>query len=357
VALTRPGRPGLAALLLAAAAGCSGPAREEGRGAPGSARPVQKLPDECAPERPAAPGLLKIAVVPKGTTHEFWKAVHAGAVKAERELEGVQVLWKGPAKEDDREQQINVVENFIDAGAAGIVLAPSDDTALVRPVREAARAGVGVVIMDSGLDATPCRDYASFVATDNLVGGEKAARRLAEVVGAEGRVILLRYQVGHSSTTRREEGFLRVVAAEFPRIQVVSSDQYGGTTTESAYAKAESLLNRFPEVDGVFCPNESTTFGMLLALQKSGRAGRVALVGFDTSEKLVRALGAGEIAGLVVQDPLRMGYTAVTTLAAYLRGEPVPPRIDTGSVVATPGNLAEPRLRELLAPPLGRYLE
>ncbi len=81
---------------------------------------------------------IQIAVIPKGTSHEFWKSVHAGAIKAEKTLlkEGtkVRIFWKGPLREDDREQQIQVVENFISREVDGIVLAPLDDNALVWPV-------------------------------------------------------------------------------------------------------------------------------------------------------------------------------------------------------------------------------
>ncbi len=96
---------------------------------------------------------LTIAVIPKGTTHEFWKSVHAGAVKAERELTAagtpVKLFWKGPLREDDRDQQIQVVENFTARNVSGIVLAPLDSQALVNPVRSAVKAGVPVVIFDS----------------------------------------------------------------------------------------------------------------------------------------------------------------------------------------------------------------
>ncbi|HQE43226.1 MAG TPA: substrate-binding domain-containing protein [Phycisphaerae bacterium] len=115
-------------------------------------------------------------------------------------------------------------------------------------------------------------------------------------------------------------------------------------------------LNRFSELEGIFTPNESTTFGMLRALEGSNRAGKVRFVGFDSSEKLVQALAAGRIHGLVLQDPLNMGYMAVKTLVAYLRGEEVPARIDTGSEVATPENMNEPRIQELLKPPIEKYL-
>lgn len=299
---------------------------------------------------------LRIAVVPMGGTHEFFKAIHAGAVKAERELPGIQVAWHAPLKEGDREAQIKIVENLIGAGVHGIVLAPNDNVALLKPVREAVKAGIGVVVIDGVLNGTACEDFGSNVATDSYVGGQKGARRLGEILGGKGDVILLRCHVGFLSTMRREQGFLDVIAKEFPEIRLVSSDQYGGSTAEEAVKKAESLLGRFPKLDGVFCPNESTTFGMLLALQQSGRAGTVKFVGFDSSDKLIEALRTGQLHGLVVQDPIRMGYTGVKTLAAYLRGEPVPTHVDTGSEVATPETMNEPRIRELLSPPLAKYL-
>ncbi len=335
----------LPVLFAIGLAGCGGEYPADSKGLPRS-----------APASPVQGGMLKIAVVPKATNHEFWKAIHAGVNKARDELEGVQVIWKGPAREDDREQQINVVENFVNAGVSGIVLAPLDDRALVRPVREAMRAGVPVLIMDSGLQAEFGKDYVSFVATDNYKGGRNAARRLGYVLGGRGKVLVMRYQVGSASTTRREEGFLNELRKRFPAIEIASADQYAGPTTESAYAKAENLLNAFPEIDGIFCPCEPPVFGMLRALQESGRAGKVKFVGFDTSEKVVEALAAGQLHGLILQDPLNIGYLAVKTLVAHLRGETVATRIDTGSTVATPGNMGAPGIRELLSPPIGKYL-
>lgn len=333
---------------------------DRGNSAPtGATAPATQAGDEpavCRRSGQPVSGPLKIAVIPKGTTHEFWKAIHAGALKAEAELRDVQIEWKGPVKEDDREQQINVVENYIHPGTAGIVIAPLDNVALVRPIREAARAGIGVVVVDSGVNAELCTDYASFVATDNYLGGCKGAQRLGTILNGKGRVILMRYHEGSASTMQREQGFLDTIREKFPQIRIISSDQHGGATVESAMATAENLLNRFKEVEGIFCPNETTTFGMLLALQAAGLEGEVKFVGFDSSEKLIEALADEQIQGLVLQDPMNMGYLGVKTVVAYLRGEAVPSRIDTGSAVATPENMNEPRIAELLSPPIARYL-
>ena len=304
-----------------------------------------------------------IAVIPKGTTHVFWKSIHAGALKAEQELKDagidVEVIWKGPLKEDDRESQIRVVEDFVTRGVSGIVLAPLDDAALRVPVKNAVNYGIPVVIIDSGLKS---EDYTSFVATDNYIGGRKGGRRLAEILGGKGKVIMLRYQEGSASTMKREQGFLDVLQEDYPEIEVVSANQYGGATTESAYIASENLLSplRKPDggltVDGIFCPNESTAFAMLRALEDSGLAGKVKYVGFDSSDRLVLALRKGYIQGLVLQDPINMGYLGVKTIVAHLRGEKVEKQIDTGSSMATTENMDDPKIKNLLEPDFKKWL-
>ncbi len=303
----------------------------------------------------------RIAVIPKGTTHVFWKSIHAGAVKAEKEQQeqGVEIIWKGPFKEDDRESQIRVVEDFITRGVSGIVLAPLDDTALRRPVKDAVNNGIPVVIIDSGLKS---EDYVSFAATDNYIGGRKGGERLAKILGGKGRVIMLRYHAGSASTMKREQGFLDVLKEKYPAIQVVSASQYGGATTESSYQASENLLAplRTPDgglkIDGIFCPNESTAFGMLRALEDSGLAGKVKYVGFDSSDRLVQAMRKGHIQGLVLQDPINMGYLGVKMMVKHLMGEKVEKQIDTGSALATPENMDEPRIKNLLEPDFKKWL-
>lgn len=302
------------------------------------------------PSGPAAAKTLQITVIPKGTTHEFWKSIHAGAVRAGREL-GVDVIWKGPQKEDDRAQQITVVEDFISRGVDGIVLAPLDDRALVRPVRDAATEKIPVVIIDSALQGS---DYVSYVATDNYKGGVLAARRLGELLGGRGRIFLIRYQEGSASTVQREAGFYDTVAKEFPGLEILVKDQYAGATTETAYQLAENLISRFPGVQGVFTPNESSTFGTLRALQESGLAGKIVFVGFDSSPKLVQGLRDGDIQGLVIQNPAKMGYLGVKTIVAHLRGEPVEKVVDTGVVLATKDNMDSPEIQALLSPDLSQ---
>lgn len=299
----------------------------------------------CAPSEGSKP--LKIAVIPKATTGGFWQAVYQGASAKASDL-GVEMLWVGTEREDQRVQQIALVESQLLSGVKGIALAPLDGQALIKPVREAKSAGVEVLIFDSAL-MDKSEPWLSFVATDNEEGGRLAAKKMVEILKGKGRVVLLRHQEGSASTTKREEGFLSELA-KHPGIQVVSQEQYGGRAPQSA---AENLLLRFGEgetlaFEGVFCSNLTTTYGMLQALRRARKTSEVALVGFDSDDSLLTALKKGEIKGLVVQDPRGMGAKAVETLVGHLRGEKVKRKVKTDLVFVTKENLDEDKVKLVL---------
>ena len=304
----------------------------------------------------ATPGKrIRIAVIPKGTTQEYWKIVHAGAVKAAKEAD-VDIVWKGPLKEDDLKAQIDTLASFVAQGVSGIVVAPLSESALRSPVKSAVDAKIPVVVMDSDLQGDA---HTSFVATDNEAAGRLAAEGLAKALDGKGKLVLLRYQEGSASTSNREKGFLEDLKGK-NGLTLVSDNQYAGVTTETAFQKSESLLLAHKAsdggVDGVFCPNEMTTFGMLQALKKSSLNRKVKLVGFDASEKLVQALRDGDIEGLVVQNPFNMGYVSVKTMADSLRGKPVDKRIDTGARYVDKTNVDDPAVKEILSPDLKQWL-
>jgi ribose transport system substrate-binding protein len=247
-----------------------------------------------------------------------------------------------------------VFDKFLWSGVNAVVLAPLDDTALVPAASDASREGIPVVIIDSDIK---WEGRVSFVATDNYKGGALAAKRLGDLLGGKGKVIVLRYQEGSASTAQREAGFIDTVGKTLPGIELVSSNQYGGSTTESAYKTSENLLVKYKQIDGVFCPNESTTFGMLRALQDGKRAGQVKFVGFDASAKLVEALEHDQIHGLVLQNPFRMGELGVHAAIDKLDGKTVEARIDTGVWLATHETMATPEIKALLSPDLGPWLK
>ncbi|HYA49379.1 MAG TPA: substrate-binding domain-containing protein, partial [Burkholderiales bacterium] len=276
------------------------------------------------------------------------KSIHAGALTAAREL-GVRLVWKGPLRETDRNEQLQIVETLTGSGIDALVLSPIDDRAMVRPVVEAAAAGIPTVIFNTALAGS---DAVAFISTDNYQGGVLAARELGRLSGGRGRLILMRVTEGVEGTLKREDGFLQTVRAEYPGLDIISDNQYGGASTETAYQTMENLLARFTTVDAVFTPNESTTFGALRALEDHGLAGKVVHIGFDSSAKLIEAMAKKEIRGLVLQDPFDMGYRSVKTAVARLRGQPFEKNVATRVVLATPDNMNEPAIRRLLAPDL-----
>jgi ribose transport system substrate-binding protein len=310
---------------------------------------VASLAAACGEGSAAAPARLRIAVVPKGTAHDFWQSVHAGALAAAAELQ-VDVDWIGPQPEGDREAQIRLVETSVGRRVHGLALAPVDARALAGAVAEAKRAGVPTVVFDSALDGDA---HVAFVATDNRRGGELAGEALGTLLGGKGKVVVLRYQEGSASTMEREAGCLDTLRARFPGVQIVSDSQHG-PSLDKARVAADALLLAHADVDGVFTPNESTTHAMLSALDAAGRAGKVKFVGFDASPPLVAGLAAGTLHALVVQDPVGMGRRAVELVVGHLRGETVPRLVHTDVLVATPQNHTEPAFARLLAPGAGR---
>jgi ribose transport system substrate-binding protein len=300
-----------------------------------------------------------IAVIPQGSTHEYWKSIHAGAAKAAQDLAAqgtkIRIIWKGPLREDDREQQTQVVEGFISQKVSGIVLAPFDSHALVRPVEEAATAGIPTLVVDSALDTTK---IVSFVATDNKQGGALAAEQMGKLMNGKGKVLLLRYQEGVASTRAREDGFVEKLKSAYPGIELISSNQFAGPTRDTAKRASENLLTRYAsQIQGVFTPNESSTAGMLLALQDINKAGKVAFIGFDVSDTFIEAIHNKQLQGIVVQNPFRMGDLGVRTMVDHLQGKSVEKRIDTGVMLVTAENMESADVQQLLHPPLSKYLQ
>jgi ribose transport system substrate-binding protein len=284
------------------------------------------------------PADYKIGVVPKGLTHEFWQSIHRGADRAAADLKkeeglNVEIVWDGPSKESDALDQINIVRNLRNQGIQGLVLAPQDSKQMVPSVQECVSKNVPVVVIDSGLDEAELEKnpdlIVKYVATNNFNGGWRAAEELVKVLEKDGktepRVILFRYQIGSESTDQRERGFLKRVEKfnkdEGKNINVISKDKYAGATIETAEKEAGPLLGQFRDgIDGIFAVNESATAGMLNAMRKQKQNKNIRLVGFDSSEPLLQAVREGDVDGLIVQDPYRMGYLGVWTLVKHLRG-------------------------------------
>ena len=262
-----------------------------------------------------------IVVVPKGLTHEYWRTIRVGA-SDEAKTRGLDLAWPSDFRENDLEAQWNVIDQARQLAASqhrrwGVALAPVEKRALVDLVNDLQASGVPVVIFDSELDGN---EFLAFFSTNNEQAGRAAAEALAKQMGDRGNVALLRLNPVSDSTKERERGFLEAIA-QHPGIQVVSKDHYGGALLEGGYRQGLALLreirSRNVQLDAVFCPNESTTLGMLRAIQGERLIGKVKIAGFDRTNRLVSALWGGTISVLVVQDPYEIGRHSVNRLADY----------------------------------------
>jgi len=302
----------------------------------------------------------RVALVTKGNSNEYWKTVHAGAVKAARELTAqgvtVRLLWAAPSSESASAEQSTLVNGFVTQHVNGIVLAPTDVHDLGAPVEAAAQAGVPTVVIDSGLKTN---SMVSFISTDNYKGGFLGGLRVGAVVGGKGSVVLFRFLRHSAGTEARESGFLDVIKGRFQNITVVDSIHYSGATYDAAHASAAALLqSQATPPDAIFCSNDISAVGMLQALREAHLAGgKVKLVVFDSSAQTLDGLKAGDIQGLIVQNPFLMGYTGVQTLVAHLSGKPVDHEIDTGCRLVTNENLATPEIDALIHPPVDQYAD
>jgi ribose transport system substrate-binding protein len=322
--------------------------------------------------KPKADVKYRVVVIPKGLTHEHWQSVHRGAERAAADLlaQGipVQVVWDGPRTESDAQAQIDIVNRHVAARVSGFVLAPQHSQTMVAPVKTAVEKGIPVVILDSDLADRDA--YVKYVATDNYRGGRLAAERLLNVLRDAGKpapkIVLFRYAPGSESTEQREKGFEDVVNDAIagqkkkgePTITWLSNNRYAGATVDSALKEATPLVNglRDQGIDGIFAPNESSATGMLRALENLNLNKKIKLVGFDSSTPLLSAVSEGNIDGLVLQDPYRMGYLGVWAVVQHLEGKNVSPDgnkvLSTGEYVVTKENVNSPATRELFTPDL-----
>src|ERR1041385_1373811 len=301
-----------------------------------------ETPSSGGPGGGSAAKKRSIAVIPKGTTHIYWQSVKAGAEEAGKEL-GCQIFWNGPERETDRERQIQIIEDFIVQKVDGFVLAPLDRKALIPSVEKLASLKIPCAIIDSGIDTDK---ILTFAATDNYQGGVLAARRMGEILGGKGNVVVVKYVPGSGSTTERENGFIDTIKKEFPGMKIVD-DKYGQDTVETALQATEDMLTKNKDVQGLYACNASTAVGALQALVSQKRS-EIKMVGFDAEKALLDGLKAGQIDALVVQNPFKLGYEGVKAVVSALDGKPVEKKMDTGVAVVTKDKLGQPDIKALL---------
>ena len=197
-----------------------------------------------------------IGVAPKGTSSIFWQAVHAGVIAAGEEYD-VDILWNGPPQETEYARQIQIVESMINRRVDGIVLSPSESTALVGVVERAGELGIPVTVFDSGIDTD---NYVCFVATDNVGAGRLAAETLNDMLGGKGKIAMVKHVPGSASTGNREIGFHAALEEEYTGLEIVN-EQYCMSDRTRALSITEDMLTAHPELDALFCSSEAATVG------------------------------------------------------------------------------------------------
>jgi ribose transport system substrate-binding protein len=289
---------------------------------------------------------LKISVIVKGTANSFWKTMQAGAEAAGKE-DNVDILFDGPTPEGDIQNQINLVETQITNQVDGLVLAAADSNALVKPVQEAVKKNIPVVMVDSGI--TDTASPVCYIATDNVKGGQVAADTLAKAIGEKGNVALLGIAKGSASSDQRDQGFLEGLK-KYPNIHLVAT-QYTQNKVETAVDLITNMMTAHPDIVGIFSTSEANGVGAANALKQRKLNGKVVLIAFDSSKEEVAALTDGTILALMVQDPYQMGYKGVKTIEMALKKEPITGKtMDSGLKVVTKQNMTDPDIMKLLPP-------
>ena len=163
---------------------------------------------------------------------------------------------------------------------------------------------------------------------------------MGKALEGQGSVLLIKYVPNSASTDDRAKGFRETLAKEFPDITILAEDYTDGTV-EGARQKTSDLLTRFPQTTGVFAVNQPSAVGAYKAIQAHGLAGKIKYVGFDSDSLLVQAIEDGSCVGLIVQDPLQIGYLGVETAVKLLNGGKPSRDIPVPSMIVTSENLAE----------------
>ena len=292
---------------------------------------------------------VTIPIIVKDTTSFYWQIVLAGARQAGKDL-GVSVPELGAQSESDINGQISILENAVAGAPAAVVISPTEFKALGKPIDEAAKA-VPIIGIDSGADS---KAFTSFLTTDNVQGGRIAADGLAAAIKAatgkeEGEVAIITSLPGVGSLDQRREGFLDQMKTKYPGI-TVTVDRFADGQATTGLNMMTDLITANPNIVGVFASNLIMAQGVGQAIAENKLGDKIKVIGFDSDEKTVGFLKEGVLAGLVVQDPYRMGYDGVKTALAVSKGEKVETFVDTGANLVTQANMADPKIDALLNP-------
>ena len=288
----------------------------------------------------------EIAVIVKTTNSNFWQNVNLGAQAAIEGQSEHTLSFDGPAAESAVADQVSLVENAINRGVAGLVLAPSDPEALIPVVQRAYESGIPVVIIDSALGEGAEGAFQAFLSTDNCAAGEQVAKRMIDEAGTTGKVGIMSYVAGVGSEIGRV-GCFTTYLHENSDLEIVGP-LYSQSQMANALNQTTDMLASNPDLVGIFGANEPTAVGMGRAIEQAGKAGQLTALGFDGNEDLQQFVRDGVLTATAVQGSFAMGEMGVQTVMDILAGETVEPFINTGVVMVDKANIESDEARNVL---------
>ncbi|WP_128255593.1 ABC transporter substrate-binding protein [Falsirhodobacter deserti] len=288
----------------------------------------------------------EIAVIVKTTNSNFWQNVNKGAQAAIDGQSEHTLSFDGPASESAVADQVSLVENAINRGVAGIVLAPSDPEALIPVVRRAFESAIPVVIIDSALGEGGKGSYQAFLSTDNCAAGEQVAKRMIDEAGTTGKVGIMSYVAGVGSEIGRVGCFTEYLTANSD-LEVVGP-LYSQSQMANALNQTTDMLASNPDLVGIFGANEPTAVGMGRAIMQAGKAGQLVALGFDGNADLQQFVRDGVLTATAVQGSFAMGEQGVQTVMDILNGETVESFINTGVVMVDQSNVDSAEAQNVL---------
>lgn len=288
----------------------------------------------------------EIAVIVKTTNSNFWQNVNLGAQAAIEGQSEHTLSFDGPAAESAVADQVSLVENAINRGVAGLVLAPSDPEALIPVVQRAYESGIPVVIIDSALGEGAEGAFQAFLSTDNCAAGEQVAKRMIDEAGTTGKVGIMSYVAGVGSEIGRV-GCFTTYLQENSDLEIVGP-LYSQSQMANALNQTTDMLASNPDLVGIFGANEPTAVGMGRAIEQAGKAGQLTALGFDGNEDLQQFVRDGVLTATAVQGSFAMGEMGVQTVMDILAGETVEPFINTGVVMVEKANIESDEARNVL---------
>lgn len=295
---------------------------------------------------------ISITLVPGLTTDAFYITMNRGAQAAAEAL-GITVDFQG-AEEFDPVLQTPVLDAVIARGPDAILIAPTDTTQMIEPLRRANEQGITVLTVDTFIDdgnyqtGSGDGDFPmAYIASDNVGGGRMAARFMAEAIGGEGEVYVSNVRPGISTTDQREEGFMAEMAENYPNVTVLQT-QYNENDASLAASQFSAVLARNPDVKGVFGANLFSALGAGNGVEGADKADDVTVIAFDAPQSIVDNISSGLVDAAIAQHPAEIGYFGVMAAYAVLTGQSVPTTIGTGFTVITADNVDDENIAKFI---------